>query len=132
MSWFDRFRRRTPPVESHIPGPSSARIGELKAFMENRDGVEAFIEPPTSVYPMSLCLVAADGEYLRRPVKDAKQANGLASKHGVPIYDAPIVGYPRRMRDYDRGVRSAQISLDDLPPLETADDSNSPEPGDKD
>lgn len=89
--------------------------------METRDGVEAFIEPPTSVYAMSVCLVAGDGEYIRRPVKDAKQANGLASRHGVPIYDARIVGYPKRMREYDRGMRSPQISIDDLPPLEIAD-----------
>lgn len=89
--------------------------------MESREGVEAFIEPPTSVYAMSLCVVAADGEYIRRPVKDAKQANTLAGKHGVPIYDARIVGYPRRMREYDRGVRSKRVNLEDLPPLETAD-----------
>lgn len=90
--------------------------------METRDGVEAFIEPPTPVYSMSLCLVAGDGEYIRRPVKDAKQANGLAAKHGVPIYDARIVGYPKRMRAYDRGIRSQRVELGDMPPLEVADD----------
>lgn len=91
----------------------------MTAFLQSRDGVEAFVEPPTAVYSMSLCLVASDGEYLRRPVKDERQANQLAARHGVPIYDARIVGYPRRMRDFDRGVRSQGISLDDLPPLET-------------
>jgi hypothetical protein len=40
----------------------------------------------------------------------------------VPLYDARIVGYPKRMRDYDRGVRSSGISLDDLPPLDTRND----------
>lgn len=95
--------------------------------MDQREGVEAFIEPPTPVYAMSLCLVAADGEYIRRPVKDAKQANQMASKHGVPIYDARIVGYPRRMREYDRGKRSQGVRLEDLPPLEVTD---KPEDGD--
>ena len=71
---------------------------------------------------MSVCLVAADGEYIRRPVKNAKQANSLAAKHGIPIYDARIVGYPKRMRQYDRGVRSQTISVDDMPPLEIADE----------
>lgn len=118
VSWFDRFRggRR-----KDVPGPTSEGLAELRAFMETRDGVEAFIEPPTAVYSMSLCLVAADGEYVRRPVRDAKQANQMTSKHGVPVYDARIVGYPRRMREYDRGVRAQGVSLEDLPPLETAD-----------
>jgi hypothetical protein len=91
----------------------------LKQFLETRSGVEAFIEPPTPVYAMSLCLVAGDGESIRRAVKDAKQANGLAARYGVPVYDARIVGYPRRMRDYDRGAPSRSIGLDELPPLDT-------------
>lgn len=87
--------------------------------MSSRAGVEAFVEPPTSIYAMTMVVVAADGEYLRRPIKDDKQARTLTRRHGVPLYDARIVGYPRRMREYDRGVRSDRISLDDLPPLET-------------
>lgn len=118
VSWLDRFRRRDR--RSPTPGPSAQGLADLREFLESRTGVEAFIEPPTPVYNMSLCLVAGDGEYVRRPVKDARQANQLAEKASVPIYDARIVGYPRRMRDYDRGVRARGISLDDLPPLETA------------
>ena len=84
--------------------------------------MEAFVEPPTSVHAMSVCLVAADGEYLRRPVKDAKQARQVTAKHGVPLYDARIVGYPQRMKDYDRGVRSMRVDLDDLPPLDVTEE----------
>lgn len=91
--------------------------------MTSRPGVEAFVEPPTSVYAMTMVVVAADGEYLRRPIKDDRQAKTLTRKHGVPLYDARIVGYPKRMRDFDRGVRSSGISLDDLPPLETIEES---------
>jgi len=93
-------------------------MAELEAFITSRSGVEAFVEPPTSIYAMTMVLVAADGEYLRRPIKDGRQARNLTRKHGIPLYDARIVGYPRRMRDYDRGVRSSGVSLDDLPPLE--------------
>ncbi|SRR5690554_4219144 len=89
--------------------------------MTTREGVEAFIEPPTSVYAMTLCLVAGDGEHIRRVIKDEKQAKELCSAHGVPVYDARIVGYPKRMRDYERGVRQPRIALEDLPPLEVAD-----------
>lgn len=91
--------------------------------MTSRPGVEAFVEPPTSVYAMTMVVVAADGEYLRRPIKDDRQAKTLTRKHGVPLYDARIVGYPKRMRDFDHGVRSSGISLDDLPPLETIEES---------
>lgn len=116
MSWFDRFRHRKDRTAG--PGPSARSIAELKEFMATREGVEAFVEPPTAVYAMTLCLVAADGEYRRQPVRDERQARALCAEHGVPIYDARIVGYPKRMRDYERGVRQQRVSLDDLPPLE--------------
>jgi hypothetical protein len=117
---FDRFRRRGKKPAGG--GPTSKTIAELEDFMASRRGVEAFVEPPTSVYAMTMVAVADDGEYLRRPIKDGKQARMLTRKHGVPLYDARIVGYPKRMRDFDRGVRSSGINLDDLPPLDTIDD----------
>ena len=116
MSLFDRFRRnRDKPAG---PGPSGQAQARLKEFLTSRDGVEAFVEPPTSVYAMTLCLVAADGEYLRQPIKDEKQAKRMCGEYGIPLYDARIVGYPKRMRDYERGVRQQRIGLEDLPPLE--------------
>lgn len=120
MGVFDRFRRRRGTPSG--PGPSPRTLADIKEFMASRDGVEAFVEPPTTVYSMSLCLVATDGEYIRRPITDERQARKLCRDNGVPLYDARIVGYPRRMRDYERGVRRQSISLDDLPPLETTDD----------
>ena len=90
--------------------------------MANRDGVEGFVEPPTAVYAMTLCLVAADGEYLRQPVRDERHTRKLCNDHGVPLYDARIVGYPRRMREYERGVRQQTIGLEDLPPLEVTEE----------
>jgi hypothetical protein len=115
VSLFDRFRRRSSPRGA---GPSAKSIAELKEFMTSREGVEAFVEPPTAVYAMTLCLVAADGEYRRQPVKDERQARAICTEHGIPIYDARIVGYPKRMRDYERGVRQQRVSLEDLPPLD--------------
>ncbi|HVM20668.1 MAG TPA: hypothetical protein VM307_11985 [Egibacteraceae bacterium] len=120
MSLFDRFRRnKAKPAGAGASGQTAAR---LKEFMTTREGVEGFVEPPTSVYAMTLCLVAADGEYLRQPVKDEKHARRLCGEYGVPLYDARIVGYPKRMREYERGVRQQRISLDDLPPLDVIED----------
>ncbi len=118
VSLFDRFRRRAVPGK---PGPTAKSLAELKQFMGTRDGVEGYIEPPTAIYAMTLCLVAADGEYLRRPVRDQRQARQLCAESGVPVYDARIVGYPKRMREYERGVRQRRITLDDLPPLDVSD-----------
>ncbi len=120
MSLFDRFRRRGKKPASG--GPSAKTVAELEEFMTTRVGVEAYAEPPTSIYAMTMVVVAADGEYLRRPVKDDRQARTLTRKHGVPLYDARIVGYPRRMREYDRGLRAQRVDLEDLPPLDTIDD----------
>ena len=119
MSLFDRFRSRQGK-----PGgsPSHETVGRLVEFIRSRDGVEAFVEPPTTVYAMSVCLVAADGEYLRQPIKDEKQARKLCTEHGIPMYDARIVGYPKRMREYERGVRGRRVNLEDMPPLTTIDE----------
>lgn len=116
---FDRFRRpRDEGKPSSARGPSAEALGELKAFLDDRTGVEGYIEPPTAVYAMTLLLVAGDGEYLRRPVKHEKQARKLCDDHGVPLYEARRVGYPQRMKDYERGIRRKSISLEDLPPLD--------------
>ncbi len=122
MSLFDRFRRRK--AEDHpLTAASKRTVAELEEFLTSRTGVEGFIEPPTSTYAMTLCLVAGDGESVRRAVKHEKQAVKLCDEHGVPVYDARIVGYPQRMKDYQRGVRRQRVDLDQLPPLEVASDA---------
>lgn len=119
MGFLDRFRRTSGTAARHRP--SSKTQSELEAFLRTRTGVEGYVEPPTAVYAMTLCLVAGDGEHLRRPVKHAQQAHQLCKTHGVPVYDARIVGYPRRMREHGAGRGPGQVSLDDLPPLDTTD-----------
>lgn len=94
--------------------------------MATREGIEAFIEPPTAVYAMTLLLVAGDGEYLRRPVKHERQAQKLCADRGVPLYAARKVGYPQRMKDYERGIRRRSVSLEDLPPLDITEDRDDP------
>lgn len=125
MGLFDRFRR--DKRRSPVPAPSAQLTRELIAFMRERDGVEAFIEPPTAVWPMSLCLVDGDGDSVRRPVQDEDQARRLCNDHGVPLYDARIVGYPKRMKDYQRGVKQARVSLDEMPPLDVLPEEPEPD-----
>jgi hypothetical protein len=81
---------------------SRADLDALRAFVESRKGVEAYVEPKTSVTQTTLLLVAADGESIRRRVASAQAAYEFARKKlNVPVYDANLVGVPSRKRDYD-------------------------------
>jgi len=120
---FDRvkawFKGETP--RRRAPSPSTAAASkvstkEIEGFIASRTGVEAYLEPKTAIYSITLLLVAADGEYLRRPIRDRDQAAKLCDERGVPLYDAAKVGYPKRMRDYDQGIARDTVDLDDLPP----------------
>ena len=95
------FRGRSPGA----PGRSSrserrAEEEHLTAFARAHPGVEAYVEPPTAVTPCTVVFVAASGEWTRRRVPDAGVAHTLANRLGVPSYDAAVVGYPRRMREW--------------------------------
>lgn len=114
-AWFKGEGKRSAPSPS-TDKPTGASVKDLEAFIRSRDGVEGYIEPKTAIYSTTLLVVAADGEYLRRPVRDRGQAEKVCTDNGVPLYDAAIVGYPRRMRDYDRGVRRPTVKLEELPP----------------
>lgn len=83
-------------------------MGYLETFAGERRGVEGFVEPPTTVTPTTLLLVAADGEWTRRRVPDAEEAHEFANRLGIPSYDAQVVGYPQRMRDWNARQRSAR------------------------
>jgi hypothetical protein len=79
-----------------------ADLDALRAFAESRRGVEAYIEPKTSVTQTTLLLVAADGESIRRRVTSAQAAHEFARKKlNIPVYDANLVAIPSRKRDYD-------------------------------
>jgi hypothetical protein len=125
-AWFKGETRRAP--RSKRPGPEPRAGGkDLEEFLGSRHGVEGYLEPKTAIYSTTLLLVAADGEYLRRPVRDREHAAAVCAKHGAPLYDAAKVGYPKRMRDYDRGLRRDTVRLEDLPPWPD-DDPEGPQP----
>ncbi len=109
-------------------GGGTPGLDELEAFVRSRRGVEAYLEPRTNLYGLSVLLVADDGEYLRRPIPDAVVLRRLCDRLGVPLYDAKRVGYPRRVRDYDRGVRPEPVDLGDLPPWPGPDPEDGPPP----
>jgi hypothetical protein len=115
-AWFkgDNPGRRAPSPSTAAASKVSTK--EIEGFLDSRNGVEAFIEPKTAIYSTTLLLVAADGEYLRRPIRDRDQASKVCEPRGVPLYDAAKVGYPKRMRDYDQGIKRDTVDLSELPP----------------
>ncbi|WP_290512056.1 hypothetical protein [Aeromicrobium sp.] len=81
---------------------SRADLDALRQFAGSRQGVEAFIEPKTSVTQTTLLLVASDGESIRRRVASAQAAHDFARKKlQIPVYDSNLVGIPARKREYD-------------------------------
>jgi hypothetical protein len=77
--------------------------GAIKEFASSRKGVEIYVEPRTLSQEFSVVLVAADGEWVRFHLPDDSWIVKFAHKRGVPIYDAGVLGYPKRMKDYRRG-----------------------------
>lgn len=102
VGWiWGRGRKAKPPTDA----VDSAAVAHLENFLATRRGVEAFIELPTAVTRATLLLIAFDGEWTRRSVDSVEWARGFASQHGLPAYDAGVVGYPQRMRDYNARQR---------------------------
>jgi hypothetical protein len=96
---FNRLRRRRPGAG---PRPAdNADEAHLREWAASRRGVEAFVEPRTTVTATTVVLVAHDGEWTRRRVDGPDAARKFAKKLRMPIYDVALVGYPKRMRDYD-------------------------------
>ncbi|TCO48037.1 oxidoreductase [Actinocrispum wychmicini] len=98
MGIFDRLRGK--PKAGVTRTASSRDVEHLAEWARQRRGVEAFVEPRTNVTHTTVVLVAHDGEWTRRRVDDAEAARSLGKKLSIPVYDAAIVGYPQRMRDY--------------------------------
>jgi hypothetical protein len=98
------FTRRPRAGTTRAAG--SADRQHLEAFAAAHPGVEAYIEPRTTVTEWTVMLVAAGGEWTRRRVPGRREAHELARHLGIPIYDVAAVGYPQRKRDWDAKRRN--------------------------
>lgn len=81
-------------------------LDELEVFAQQHKGVEGYVEPQTPTSPTTLLLVDRQGEHLRAPVHDARDAADLCNRLGIPVYDAQVIGYPKRMRDFEKRRRA--------------------------
>lgn len=71
-------------------------------FVATRRGVEAYVEPATSVTTTTVILIAHDGEWTRRAVGTPRAGFQLGQALGIPTYDVNQTGYPSRMREWNR------------------------------
>ena len=110
MAWFRRRRSRgKTSAGAAVSDRESTKVDRehLSEFVATRSGVEGFVEPQTTVTQTTLLLVAKDGEWTRRRVPSAEWAHKFANELQVPSYDAAVVGYPQRMRDYNHRQKLA-------------------------
>jgi hypothetical protein len=80
----------------------SPELRQLHDWVAEHPGVEGYIEPRTTTNPTSLLLVDRDGDHARAPLRDPDQGRKFCERHGIPVYDAQVIGYPKRMRDFER------------------------------
>jgi hypothetical protein len=92
-------RRRKSDGASGSGGATAAQ--HLEGFISSRRGIEAWVEQPTTLTGPTLLLIAYDGEWTRRSVPSPAWARKCAHSHQLPCYDAGVVAYPQRMRDYN-------------------------------
>jgi len=80
----------------------------MEQFVGSRRGVEAYLEPKTTVTEVTVMLIAHDGEWTRRRVPSVQAARAWGNKIGIPVYDVALTGYPKRKRDYDERRKQEQ------------------------
>jgi hypothetical protein len=100
------FRRARPGT---LRTGTSSDLDHLAEFARNRPGVEAYVEPRTTVTDTTVVLVAASGEWTRRRVAGPEAAAAFAKKNGIPLYDAARVGYPQRMREWTARRKAGEV-----------------------
>jgi len=103
MAWFRRRRE-----SGGQRGADRADTAHLEDFARSRYGVEAFIEPRTTVTETTVILIAHDGEWTRRRVDGPEAARRLGSRLAIPVYEISLVGYPRRWREYNERRKREQ------------------------
>lgn len=103
MGLFSRSRSAKRLAGVPAPGSRAERAEAEQAlidWVQAHRGVEIYVEPRTAVTGTTMLLVAHDGEFTRRRVQSPAAAVAFARTHTLPIYEAAVVGYPQRMRDY--------------------------------
>jgi hypothetical protein len=101
---FESLRRKRGRP-GKLRGPSVSDTRHLDGWASARRGVEAYVEPRTTVTETTVVLIAHDGEWTRRRIGSLDAAQQFGRKRGIPVYEVAKVGYPQRMRDYTQRIK---------------------------
>ncbi|MDY5584577.1 MAG: oxidoreductase [Arcanobacterium sp.] len=99
MAWF-RKKSKEPRFGDSAP-KNNESLAHLREFRESRTAVSAYFEAATANDLPAILLVAGDGEWTRRPVKDFSAAQKIARDLELALYEAAVTGYPRQMREWN-------------------------------
>ena len=99
-------------IRAFFARKNNPALNELEEFAATHKGLEGFIEPKTPTSPTTLLLVDRYGEHIRGPVREPEDAVTFCERLAIPVYDAKVIGYPKRMREFDR--RSKEKAVDSL------------------
>lgn len=114
MGLFDAFGRRKKSREKKargknrpgtLRGANAADTAHLDQWAASRHGVEAYVEPRTTVTDTTVVLIAHDGEWTRRRIGSLDAAQQFGRKRSIPVYEVAKTGYPKRMREYTERQR---------------------------
>jgi hypothetical protein len=103
MRWLSRHPRAAGGSQTRLDREANADdLAALAAFITSHQGVELFLEPETMATDTTVVAIAHDGEWIRRRTGSPRTAHQIARRHNVPLYEAAKVGYPERMRAWNR------------------------------
>ncbi|HKT01875.1 MAG TPA: hypothetical protein VJT31_20305 [Rugosimonospora sp.] len=103
MRWLSRHSRASEGTPTKLDREANADdLAALSAFITSRRGVELYLEPETTATDTTVVAIAHDGEWIRRRTGSPRAAHQIARRHTVPLYEAAKVGYPERMRAWNR------------------------------
>jgi hypothetical protein len=103
MGWLSRRPRAADSTPTKLDREATAEdLAGLEAFIASHRGVELYLEPETTATDTTVVAIAHDGEWIRRRTGTPRAAHRIAQRHGLPLYEAAKVGYPERMRVWNR------------------------------
>ncbi|MER5456547.1 MULTISPECIES: hypothetical protein [unclassified Micromonospora] len=103
MGWFSRRPRAAEGTPTKLDREATPEdLASLEEFATSRQGVEFYLEPETTATDTTVVAIAHDGEWIRRRTGTPRAAGKMARKHAIPLYEATKVGYPERMRAWNR------------------------------
>ena len=101
-------------IRNFFSKKNNPELARLQDFLATHKGVEGYIEPQTATNPATLLLVDREGRHERAAIREPDDAVAFCERNGIPVYDAAVIGYPKRMLDFQRGQRAGSDLDEDV------------------